>query len=228
MASSLRNAFSLRRRCLRTPAASSMKARRSSGEACRTPSICPWPTMTCISRPMPESESSSWTSRRRQVWPLIAYSEPPVRNIVRVIVTSANSIGNAPSLLSIVRLTSARPRAERPSGPVVPAKMTSSIFPPRRLFALDSPITQVRASSTLDFPDPFGPTTHVIPGCSRSVVAEANDLNPLRVRVFRCTGQEPNEAGPVIRAGERRARRTCRRSSRPGMTETTTRSVLDA
>ena len=202
IASSLRSAFSLRRRCFRTPAASSMKARRSSGEACRTASIWPWPTMTCISRPMPESESSSWTSSRRQVWPLIAYSEPPVRNIVRVIVTSANSMGSAPSVLSMVRLTSARPRAERPSGPVVPAKMTSSILPPRRLFALCSPMTQVRASTTLDFPDPLGPTTHVIPGSSRSVVAEANDLNPLRVRVFRCTGRKPNDGAAMICAGE--------------------------
>ena len=63
--SSLRSAFSLRLRCLRTPAASSMKPRRSSGVACRTESSWPWPTMTCISRPMPESDSSSWTSSSR-------------------------------------------------------------------------------------------------------------------------------------------------------------------
>ncbi len=47
---------------------------------------------------------------------LMAYSDPPVRNIVRVIVTSANSMGSAPSALSIVRLTSARPRADVPPG----------------------------------------------------------------------------------------------------------------
>ena len=89
IASSLRSAFSLRLRCLRTPAASSMKARRSSGLACRTASSWPWPTMTCISRPIPESESSSEMSSSRQGLPLIAYSEPPERNIVRLIVTSA-------------------------------------------------------------------------------------------------------------------------------------------
>ncbi len=44
--------------------------------------------MTCISRPMPESLSSSWTSSRRHGSPLIEYSDPPLRNRVRAIVTS--------------------------------------------------------------------------------------------------------------------------------------------
>ena len=44
--------------------------------------------MTCISRPMPESDSSSWMSSRRQVSPLMAYSLSPARNIRRLIVTS--------------------------------------------------------------------------------------------------------------------------------------------
>jgi len=38
---------------------------------------------------MPESLSSSCTSSRRQGVPLIAYSDPPLRNIVREMVTSA-------------------------------------------------------------------------------------------------------------------------------------------
>ena len=84
----LRSARSLRLRCFRTPAASSMKPRRSSAVARRMASSCPWPTMTCISWPIPESERSSWISNRRQDVPLMAYSEPPFRNIVRVIVTS--------------------------------------------------------------------------------------------------------------------------------------------
>ena len=65
-----------------------MNPRRSSGVACRMVSSWPCPTMTCISRPMPESLSSSWTSSRRHELPLMAYSEPPLRNIVRLIVTS--------------------------------------------------------------------------------------------------------------------------------------------
>ncbi|MNW54466.1 hypothetical protein D3C74_320670 [compost metagenome] len=135
---------------------------------------------------MPESDSSSWMSRSRHDDPLIAYSEPPLRNSVREMVTSEYSIGSAPSVLSIVRDTSARPSGGRP---VVPAKMTSSILPPRSDLAPCSPMTQDRASTTLDLPEPFGPTTHVTPGSKRRVVADANDLNPRRVRVLRCTGQ---------------------------------------
>ncbi len=83
----------------------------------------------------------------------------------------------------MVRVTSARPRAWRFE---VPAKMTSSIFPPRRFFAPCSPITQDSASTTLDLPDPLGPTTQVMPGSNFRVVAEAKDLNPRRVRLLRC------------------------------------------
>ena len=112
----------------------------------------------------------------------MAYSEPPERNMVRLIVTSAYSIGSAPSALSMVSSTSARPSGGRPD---VPAKMTSSILPPRRLLAPCSPITQARASTTLDLPEPLGPTMQVMPGSSCSVVDDAKDLNPLRVRLFR-------------------------------------------
>src|SRR3954464_7865259 len=94
-------------------------------------------------------------------------------------------MGSAPSVLSIVRMTSARPSGARPA---VPAKMTSSIFPPRRLLAPCSPITQARASTTVDLPEPLGPTMQVMPGSSCSVVDEAKDLNPLRVRLFRYNG----------------------------------------
>jgi hypothetical protein len=37
----------------------------------------------------------------------------------------------------------------------------------------------------LDLPEPFGPTTQVMPGSRRTVVADANDLKPRKVRVFR-------------------------------------------
>ena len=63
--------------------------------------------------------------------------------------------------------------------------MTSSILPPRRLLAPCSPITQARASTTLDLPEPLGPTMQVMPGSSCKVVEDAKDLNPLRVRLFR-------------------------------------------
>ena len=103
---------------------------------------------------------------------------------MREIVTSANSIGSALSELSIVTATSARPSGARPD---VPAKMTSSIFPPRSDFAPCSPITQASASTTFDFPEPLGPTTQVIPRSNRRVVGAAKDLNPLSVMLLRYT-----------------------------------------
>src|SRR5215475_8798455 len=84
----------------------------------------------------------------------------------------------------MVSVTSARPSGGRDE---VPAKTTSSILPPRRLLTPCSPMTQENASTMFDLPDPFGPTTHVMPGSNRRVVAEAKDLNPRRVRVFRYT-----------------------------------------
>src|SRR5436190_16457333 len=84
----------------------------------------------------------------------------------------------------MVSVTSARPSGARPE---VPAKMTSSIFPPRSALAPCSPRTQAMASTTLDLPEPLGPTTQVMPGSRRSVVAEAKDLKPLTVRLLRCT-----------------------------------------
>ncbi len=95
-------------------------------------------------------------SSSRQVVPLIAYSLSPSRKSVRVIVTSAPSIGSRPEELSMVRLTSARPSAGRVG---VPEKITSSMRALRRIRVLWAPRTQVTASTTLDLPDPLGPTT---------------------------------------------------------------------
>ena len=124
----------------------------------------------------------------------MAYSLPPARNIVRVTETSAVPSPIAPSELSNVSTTSARPSGARVA---VPAKMTSAMLPPRSERAPCSPSTQAMASTTLDLPEPFGPTTHVIPGSRRSVVAEANDLNPRRVSEDRYTGPR------VVAGGDR-------------------------
>ena len=116
------------------------------------------------------------------VSPFNKYSDEPFLNKTRVIVTSEKSIGRTPSALSIVTETSARPRGARPE---VPAKITSSIFPPRKDFAPCSPITQESASTTFDLPDPLGPTTQVMPCSKFKVVEEAKDLNPFRLILFR-------------------------------------------
>src|SRR5438876_6693967 len=88
--------------------------------------------------------------------------------------------------------------------------MTSSILPPRSALAPCSPSTQAMASTTLDLPEPLGPTTQVIPGSSFNVVAEAKDLKPFTVRLLRCTVLRrsgwlvPRQGTP----GQRDARRT--------------------
>src|SRR3712207_3942692 len=103
----------------------------------------------------------------------------------------------------MVNVTSARPSGGRPA---VPAKITSSILPPRSALAPCSPSTHEMASTTLDLPEPFGPTTQVMPGSSRIVVAEAKDLKPLTVRLLRCTdlrgsrGRMPPRRVPAVRA----------------------------
>src|SRR5690606_31119029 len=101
-------------------------------------------------------------------------------------------MGSAPSELSMVRVTSARPCGALLA---VPAKITTCILPPRSAFARCSPITQVSASTTLDLPEPLGPTTQVMPGSKRSVVADAKDLKPFNVRLFRCKFDDLSWAG---------------------------------
>src|SRR3954471_4093108 len=95
----------------------------------------------------------------------------------------------------MVSSTSARPR-----GPLVavPAKMTSSILPPRSVLAPCSPITQASASTTFDLPDPLGPTTAVTPGSKAKVVGCANDLKPLRVRLLRYTPTSVRSAVALV------------------------------
>ena len=116
------------------------------------------------------------------VSPFNKYSDEPFLNKTRVIVTSEKSIGRTPSALSIVTDTSARPNGALPD---VPAKITSSIFPPRKDLAPCSPITQERASTTFDLPEPFGPTTQVMPCSKLRVVEDAKDLNPFRFILFK-------------------------------------------
>src|SRR5580692_3076146 len=72
-------------------------------------------------------------------------------------------------------VTSAVLRAGRPA---LPAKMTSSISVPRTEVGRVSPITQRSASNRFDLPQPFGPTTAVKPGSTKSSVGSTNDLKP--------------------------------------------------
>jgi hypothetical protein len=64
--------------------------------------------------------------------------------------------------------------------------------PPRRLLAEVSPITQRNASTTLDLPQPFGPTTPVIPGSIRSSTGSTKDLKPETRSFVKCTELRPD------------------------------------
>src|SRR6202042_1727009 len=90
-----------------------------------------------------------------------------------------NWAGAVRALLSMVIATSAVLRGARP---LLPEKMTSSMSAARIALWEDSPITQRNASTRLDLPQPFGPTTPVRPGSIRKSVGSTNDLKPWRRR----------------------------------------------
>src|SRR5215469_14979520 len=61
----------------------------------------------------------------------------------------------------------------------VPLKMQSAMRSARRDLWLCSPSTQEMASTTFDFPQPFGPTIHVVPEPLKvTTVRSQNDLKP--------------------------------------------------
>ena len=100
-------------------------------------------------------------------------------------VISEYSTGIFLSVLSIVIDTSANPTGLLLA---VPAKITSSILPPLRLFALCSPNTHLTASDMLLFPLPLGPTTAVIPLLNSSFTFSGKDLKPCKSSSFKYIG----------------------------------------
>src|SRR6266478_6291259 len=83
---------------------------------------------------------------------------------------------SASSGSSIVMVTSASPSGGRL---VVPLKMQSAMRSARSDLWLCSPRTQEMASTTLDLPQPFGPTIHVVPDpLNVTTVRSQNDLKP--------------------------------------------------
>src|SRR6266481_5774566 len=63
--------------------------------------------------------------------------------------------------------------------------MRSSALLPRRRVGACSPRTHRIASTTLDLPHPFGPTTAVTPGAKLTLVCSKKDLKPTRSRLLR-------------------------------------------
>src|SRR6201986_3864387 len=83
------------------------------------------------------------------------------------------------SELSIVIITSAWLRDGRLPEP---AKITASMSAARNDLCDVSPIAQRKASTRLDLPQPFGPTTPVRPGSITKSVGSTKDLKPWRPR----------------------------------------------
>ena len=123
------------------------------------------------------------TSRARNSLPLTRKLLPSPREIRRVTSNSEMSLlgdGANPAASSRNSITSA---TLRPARVAVPAKITSSISPPRIALGEVSPMAQRSASTTLDLPQPLGPTMPVRPGNTSTVVASAKDLKPaIRMR----------------------------------------------
>src|SRR5690606_22216282 len=125
---------------------------------------------------MPVSKNKSVMSFRRHFTSFNRYSDSPVRYNLRVIVTVVNSVGRMFLLLLSVKETSARLAGLRV---FVPLKIIFSIFSERNVFVLCSPNTQRMASTTLDLPQPLGPTIAVTPSLQFMVILSLKLLNPL-------------------------------------------------
>ena len=87
-----------------------------------------------------------------------------------------------------------------------PAKMTSIISLPRRLLLERSPRTHLMASTTLDLPQPLGPTTPVTSSSKENSVRSAKDLKPLSVSLARRISSQPPCRGGPCRAAPLGAR----------------------
>src|SRR4051794_27101481 len=78
----------------------------------------------------------------------------------------------------------------------VPAKITSSISPPRKERAELSPMAQRSASTTFDLPQPFGPTMPVRPGRISITAGSAKLLKPTIRSRAKLTGTAALSGGP--------------------------------
>ena len=100
-----------------------------------------------------------------------------MRRVTSIVSASLKAAGARRSELSSTSPTSAMLRdGRRP----VPAKITSSMPEPRMFLYELSPITQRRASTRFDLPQPFGPTTPVRPGSILNSVGSQKLLKPAR------------------------------------------------
>src|SRR5882757_8871965 len=151
--------------------------------------ILPWWTSAGERAPVAASANRICTSRAR-----MRYTEPASRSIRREISRISRSFtaaGAERSALSIVITTSAWLRAGRLPEP---AKITASMSEARSDLCEVSPIAQRSASTRLDLPQPFGPTTPVRPGSIVTSVGSTKDLKPDRRSRAKCTAAVPGSS----------------------------------
>src|ERR1700691_5609746 len=100
-----------------------------------------------------------------------------MRRVTSIVSESLKAAGARRSALLSTSPTSALLReGRRPE----PEKMTSSMPEPRMFLYEFSPITQRRASTWFDLPQPFGPTTPVSPGSILNSALSQKLLKPVR------------------------------------------------
>src|SRR6056297_3531485 len=104
---------------------------------------------------------------------------------------SLNPAGASLSELSICNATSAKLRAGREAAP---AKITSSMPPPRMAVGRFSPMTQRSASSRFDLPQPLGPTTPVRPCAICRSVGSTKLLKPVSLSLVNCKGTSGHDS----------------------------------
>ena len=97
---------------------------------------------------------------------------------------------------SSVKVTSAREKGGRS---LLPLKIISSISAPRSWRAELSPMTHRKASTMFDLPQPFGPTSALMPALKTISVGSAKDLNPDN---FKETGYTSDKS-PVLQVSDR-------------------------
>ena len=162
------------------PAASSNRARRAWGFAEINSPIRPCPIIEGERAPVDTSANSSCTSLARTSLPLMRYTEPASRSMRRDTCSSSASLNAAGASRSALSRNSATSAILRDGRAPEPEKITSSIEEARMFLYEFSPITQRSASTRLDLPQPFGPTTPVRPFSMTNSVGSTKDLKPKR------------------------------------------------
>src|SRR5216683_4595871 len=123
-----------------------------------------------------EGAASCIPSAAASIGPSLFSAPSVVNSWFSPALSSTNRAASASSGSSIVIITSANPIGGRF---VVPLKMQSAMRSARSDLWLCSPSTQEMASTTFDFPHPFGPTMQVVPvPLNVTTVRSQNDLKP--------------------------------------------------